>query len=308
MNNVNATWVAVDWGTTNIRIWAIDSSDNVIAYSESDEGMKDLQQNEFEPVLLNLIGNWLDGDRVTPVIACGMVGARQGWLETPYQKAPCVPINIKKLTVVSTTDARIQVNVIPGIKQHYPADIMRGEETQIAGFLKVNPEFDGIVCLPGTHIKWAKVSKYKVEKFTTFMTGELFDVISVNTLLSHSIGDNGWHQSSFEKGIMNGFKNPSLIAAETFSLRAESILNGVDSKNTRSKLSGLLIGIELHATKNYWQGNKVIIIGSEVLIKHYSKALQLVGGESDSFNAEVATLAGLRYAYNELHTNYKTND
>jgi len=59
MNNVNATWVAVDWGTTNIRIWAIDSSDNVIAYSESDEGMKDLQQNEFEPVLLNLIGNWL---------------------------------------------------------------------------------------------------------------------------------------------------------------------------------------------------------------------------------------------------------
>ena len=161
MKEVKATWIAVDWGTTHMRAWAIDMSGDVLAYSESDEGMKDLQQNEFEPVLLRLIENWIDNEKVTPVIVCGMVGARQGWVETPYQKTPCVPININQLTIASTKDSRIQVNLVPGVMQHKPADIMRGEETQIAGFLKSKPDFDGIVCLPGTHVKWVKIIKGK---------------------------------------------------------------------------------------------------------------------------------------------------
>ena len=51
---------------------------------------------------------------------------------------------------------------------------MRGEETQIAGFLALNPGWDGVICLPGTHSKWAHVSAGEVVSFQTFLTGESF--------------------------------------------------------------------------------------------------------------------------------------
>ena len=81
MRDIKAKWIAADWGTTHMRAWAIDKKGEVLAYSESNEGMKDLQQNEFEPVLLRLIENWLDNKKITPIMACGMVGARQGWVD-----------------------------------------------------------------------------------------------------------------------------------------------------------------------------------------------------------------------------------
>ena len=54
---------------------------------------------------------------------------------------------------------------------------MRGEETQIAGFLSEFPGFDGVVCLPGTHTKWVHLSAGEIVSFRTFMTGELFGLL-----------------------------------------------------------------------------------------------------------------------------------
>jgi len=302
MRDIKAKWIAADWGTTHMRAWAIDEKGEVLAYSESNEGMKDLQQNEFEPVLLRLIENWLDNKKITPVMACGMVGARQGWVETPYLKTPCVPIDKIQITVASTKDSRIQVNLVPGVMQHKPADIMRGEETQIAGFIKENPSFDGIVCLPGTHTKWVNVRAGQIENFRTFMTGELFGVISNNTLIKHSIDSEGWDQVSFDNGVIKGFDSPGLIASDLFSLRSESIVNDLDSNSARATLSGLLLGVELNGAKNYWKDKKVILIGSELLTNNYQKGLKILGGKSLSFSLEAATLSGLTSAYMELHS------
>ena len=302
MRDIKAKWIAADWGTTHMRAWAIDEKGEVLAYSESNEGMKDLQQNEFEPVLLRLIESWLDSEKVTSVMACGMVGARQGWVETPYLKTPCVPIDKIQLTVASTKDSRIQVNLVPGVMQHKPADIMRGEETQIAGFIKENPSFDGIVCLPGTHTKWVNVRAGQIENFRTFMTGELFGVISNNTLIKHSIESEGWDQVSFDNGVIKGFDNPGLIASDLFSLRSESIVNDLDSNSARATLSGLLLGVELNGAISYWKDKNVILIGSELLTNNYQNGLKILGGKSLPFSLEAATLSGLTSAYMELHS------
>jgi 2-dehydro-3-deoxygalactonokinase len=302
MKELKAKWIAADWGTTHMRAWAINEQGEVLAYSESNEGMKDLQQNEFEPVLLRLIETWLDNKKITPVMACGMVGARQGWVETPYLKTPCVPIDKTQLTVTSTRDSRIQVNLVPGVMQHKPADIMRGEETQIAGFIKENPSFDGVVCLPGTHTKWVNVRAGQIENFRTFMTGELFGVISNNTLIKHSIESERWDQISFDNGVIKGFDNPGLIASDLFSLRSESIVNDLDSSSARATLSGLLLGVELNGATSYWKDKNVILIGSELLTNNYQKGLKILGGESHPFSLETATLSGLTSAYMELHS------
>ena len=303
MIEIKAKWIAADWGTTHIRAWAIGEEDNVLAFRESNEGMKNLQQNQFEPVLLKLIESWLDDTKVTTVIACGMVGSKQGWVETPYLKTPCVPIDNQQLAIATTKDNRIKVNFVPGVMQNNLADIMRGEETQIAGFINKNPDFNGVVCLPGTHTKWVNVKEGQITSFKTFMTGELFGVISNHTLIRHSISIKGWNQAGFEAGIHEGFNNPGSIASDLFSLRAESIVNDLDRDQARSTLSGLLLGVELNGAQTFWENSNVIIIGSQLLSNNYLQGLKILGGQSQLFSLETATLSGLSFAYRELNSN-----
>ena len=149
-------WIAIDWGTTNLRAWAMGAG-GVLAEASSDEGMGRLTRDGFEPALLRLIGPWLSGPAM-PVLACGMVGSRQGWVEAPYRAVPCPPLARGALVAVPTEDPRIAVQIAPGLKQAKPADVMRGEETQIAGALMLYPGFDGAICLPGTHSKWTQIS------------------------------------------------------------------------------------------------------------------------------------------------------
>ena len=121
-----------------------------------------LDRAGFEPALLELVGDWLPRDRQTPVIACGMVGARQGWVEVPYRQAPCKPVFFDTFGRPETSDPRLTVMILAGIKQIEPApDVMRGEETQIAGFLLDDPRFEGVLCLPGTHTKWVRIRPAK---------------------------------------------------------------------------------------------------------------------------------------------------
>jgi len=74
------------------------------------------------------------------------------------------------------------MHILPGLKQDKNPDVMRGEETQIAGFLAGNPDFDGVLCLPGTHTKWVHISAKEIVSFQTVMTGELFALLSQNSV------------------------------------------------------------------------------------------------------------------------------
>ncbi|MEO8531980.1 MAG: 2-dehydro-3-deoxygalactonokinase, partial [Deltaproteobacteria bacterium] len=147
-------WIAVDWGTSSLRCWAMSADGQILAEASSDQGMGVLKPDAFEGALLALVGDWLD--RAVPVIACGMVGARQGWVEAAYRTVPATPIGLP-MTRPKVNDLRLSVYIVPGLSQAKPADVMRGEETQIAGFLALNKDFDGVIALPGTHTKWARV-------------------------------------------------------------------------------------------------------------------------------------------------------
>ena len=158
-------WIAVDWGTSHLRAWAMSDGGQVLGDASSDRGMNSLAPHEFEPALLDSIAPWID--RETHVVACGMVGSRQGWVEAPYHAVPCAP-QPGGFAAPNVQDPRLRVHVIPGLKQERPADVMRGEETQIAGYLRQYPDFDGVICLPGTHGKWARISAGEIVSFRTF--------------------------------------------------------------------------------------------------------------------------------------------
>ena len=287
-------WIAVDWGTSNLRAWAM-GPEGVLASAGSEEGMGKLAKAEFEPALLRLISPWLIAE-ATPVIACGMVGARQGWMEAPYRSVPCAPVAPGELMAVPTTDPRIRMMIAPGLSQARPADVMRGEETQIAGALALLPGFDGVFCLPGTHSKWVHVSAGEVVSFQTFMTGEMFALLSQQSVLRHGMGGEGNDEAAFSQGLAEAMERPEKISARLFTLRAEGLLNGLSPVAARSRLSGLMIGLELAAAKPYWLGQRIALIGAEALSTRYASALTAQGAVSESLDATACTLAGLAAA------------
>jgi 2-dehydro-3-deoxygalactonokinase len=288
---VTPDWIAVDWGTSNLRAWAMSGDGKVLAEGTSDDGMGKLARDAFEPALLRLIGPWL-GAR-PPVVACGMVGSRQGWCEAPYRAVPCTPLDMAAQVKAPVTDARLNVSIAPGLKQTAPADVMRGEETQIAGALRLMPGYDGVLCLPGTHSKWVHVSAGEVVSFQTFMTGEMFALMSEASVLRHGMQGGGWDDAAFDAAVTDALSRPERLGARLFSLRAEGLVAGLTPQAARARLSGLLIGTELAAAKPYWLGQRVTLIGAEKLSAAYSRALGLQGVDAGRLPVTDCTLAGL---------------
>lgn len=272
----------------------------VLEAADSEAGMAKLSPDTFEPALLNLISNWLTTEKTTPVLSCGMVGSRQGWVEAPYQTVPCKPIAESRLVRANTIDERIDFFVVPGVKQDAPADVMRGEETQIAGLIASDPEFDGVACLPGTHTKWARISAGEVVHFSTYMTGELFSLMSTQSVLRHSIAQDGWEAVAFEEAINDAITKPSAIASRLFLLRSEALLADLSPETARSRLSGYLIGLELGSSRQYWLGQKVVIIGEDKISDAYHKAISTQGWAPEKYDAQLMTLAGISSAYLQI--------
>lgn len=293
---VRPDWIAADWGTTHLRVWAMSASGTILAGATSGQGMGTLAPDQFEDALLALIGDWITGPLT--VMACGMVGARQGWVEAPYCAVPC-PAMSQGFTKAPVKSPQLSVYIIPGVSQASPPDVMRGEETQIAGFLGLNPKWDGVICLPGTHTKWVHVSADEIVSFQTIMTGDLFAAISGHTVLKHSIGQ-GWDQAGFAQGLDDAISRPEKLAGRLFALRAEGLLTGLTADTARARLSGLLIGAELAATKPYWLGQQVAVIGNGTLARIYVDALATQGVPATQAGGERITLAGLTAAYRRI--------
>ena len=290
-------WIALDWGTSNLRAWAMSADGDVLAEASSDRGMGKLGREDFEPALLDLVGGWMDAE--TTLVACGMVGSRQGWVEAPYRRVPCTPL-AETLVTAPAQDPRLKVHVIPGLRQDSPADVMRGEETQIAGFLAQTPNWDGVICLPGSHSKWAHLSAGEVVSFQTYMTGELYAALSQHTVLRHSIPAEGWDEAAFAEAVDTAISRPERIAQRLFGLRAEGLLSGLAPQTARARLSGLLIGLELAGAKPYWLGQNVAILGEGTLASAYAAALATLGVPATRIAADPATRAGLVAAWRNL--------
>lgn len=294
-------WIGIDWGTTNLRVFALSDSGDLIDEKQSDQGMNSLKPEDFEKILINLIEPWLNSNRVVKVYACGMVGARQGWREANYRSIPCRPISSIGLTDVTTSDPRIEVKILPGISQSSPADVMRGEETQIAGVLSKDPQFSGIICLPGTHSKWVSMKDGEVIRFSTFMTGELFSLISSKSVLRHSVAENGEDKEAFIETAFRSAQDPNLTVKSMFSLRAKSLLENQKPNVARARLSGMIIGQEIGVAKDFWKGQPVTIIGALPISKLYAEVLGKFGVSVRLIDAKTATLSGLMNIADELN-------
>jgi len=292
-------WVAVDWGTSNLRAWGIDSSGEISFSRSSPDGMSRLSREQYPSVLTGLLS---DVHEPLDVLICGMAGARQGWLEAPYLDAPANLGTLSKGAVAPDLPGdQFAVSILPGVCQRQigAEDVMRGEETQLLGLAALIPGFSGLAIMPGTHSKWAILEGTTLQRFSSAMTGELFELLRVHSVLRHSLGgelEGEERDIGFDAGLALGLDKPERLTATLFKVRAGALLSGRSPAWCAGFLSGLLIGAEIGGQRDWIGSAEIPLIGSVGLCSLYQGALAKLGAKSRIVDATDATLAGLKAA------------
>lgn len=241
-------FAAADWGTSSFRLWLMDPAGTVLAERRSGEGMTSAAGIGFPQVLASHL-QAVSAPADLPVIICGMAGARQGWMEAGYVDVPSPLRSLPEGAVRIPGETR-DIRILPGLAQRRPdmPDVMRGEETQLLGALDPQAEDEQIVCMPGTHSKWVNALRGTVTGFSTYMTGELFDVISRHSVLSHSLAGaepfEGGRQA-FSEAVQAAFRAPQRATSLLFAVRSGMLLHDLSPTDAAARLSGTLIGLEI---------------------------------------------------------------
>ncbi|MGV3548215.1 2-dehydro-3-deoxygalactonokinase [Rhizobium sp.] len=295
-----AHYVAVDWGTTSFRLWLIDDQGAVVGESRSREGMTTARETGFIAVLdkhLAAVGAPADA----PVIMCGMVGAKQGWVEAGYIDVPAKLSDISGKAVGVPGVSR-DIRILPGLAQRDTdsADVIRGEETQLLGCVESIDDGERLIAMPGTHSKWVRLARDAVVGFSTFMTGELFDVIAKQSILQHAVKDSagfdGAHPA-FLSALDATYRAPELATNRLFSIRARGLLFSLAPTDAEATLSGMMIGLELAgALKQAPRDTPVTLVASGKLGGLYEAAFQRLGLKSTTVDADDAVRRGLSQA------------
>ena len=80
--------IAVDWGSTNRRAWALGPDGRALAERADSAGLLAVQDRQFARSLESFLGDWISAGATIPVVIVGMAGSRMGWAEVPYVAAP----------------------------------------------------------------------------------------------------------------------------------------------------------------------------------------------------------------------------
>ncbi|MBY8936385.1 2-dehydro-3-deoxygalactonokinase [Pseudomonas fluorescens] len=312
-----AQLIALDWGTTSLRAYKLAAGGVVLEQRALSSGIMQLPKTPrvingrecadgFELAFDEACGDWLDAQPNLPVIACGMVGSAQGWREAAYCETPANVANLGNSlqTVVSLRGTR--VHIVPGVIQRSRLpNVMRGEETQVLGVLQNLPVEAGgdlLIGLPGSHSKWVDVVDGCITHFDTFMTGEVFAVLSEHSILGRTLKQGATFDAlAFDRGVQvaQSADGELGVLSTLFSARTLGLTGELSPTAQADYLSGLMIGHELAALaivqrrrRNTPNLPSIILIGNAQLCARYSRALDACGFANVTL-AEQATERGL---------------
>jgi 2-dehydro-3-deoxygalactonokinase len=295
--------LAVDWGTTNLRAWTVDADGAPLAHREFPLGVSRLQPGEAATRFREDVRPALSAQAL-PALITGMAGSNIGWLEVPYVDCPADAAALAaRVQAVEGEDP--PVGIVPGLRSRTAAglDVMRGEETQLIGWLAQDPaRLKGIhlLCHPGTHAKWAVVQDGRIERFVTAMTGELFAVLTQHSVLKGADGQADG--PAFDEGV-RAAGDGTALQARLFSARARVVGGGgLKPEDVRAYISGLLIGADVASTPallGLAADMPVALVGDSTLCAQYARAMAHTGRPVTVHDGEAAVLAGLHALFKE---------
>ncbi|QLK62030.1 2-dehydro-3-deoxygalactonokinase [Enterobacteriaceae bacterium Kacie_13] len=271
-------WIAIDWGTSNFRAFLMNENQCVDEISAAC-GLLNVPDRQFAAALQPLIQLWLDQFPQLPLLMAGMVGSQQGWQEVPYVAIPAGCQQLAQHVAEVKTPWGSLCQIIAGVRGDNAfglPDVMRGEEVQLVGLTARHPQLFAQgrhwVILPGTHSKHAEMHHGQIQRFSTFMTGEMYAVMLNHSLLGRDLPEATDDISAFSLGVTNSHNAPHLSNA-LFSARTLRLDGTLTPPQIASYLSGLLIGAELRALTQ----RQAWIVGSPALTARYIRAASLLG-------------------------------
>jgi 2-dehydro-3-deoxygalactonokinase len=287
--------LACDWGTTHLRAWVLDEAGGVVRRKKFPLGVSKLAAGEAAERFRNEVRPALDAVRL-PAVLCGMIGSTLGWTVAPYVPCPADLGRIASRMVQVERDPPAWI--VPGLvgrRADEAPDVMRGEETQVLGWIESdarNARGKHIICHPGTHSKWISVENGSVTRFVTAMTGELFDLLRKHSVLEAETLSDDLH--SFDDGVAAA-GDGNALAARIFTTRSKAV-TGSPSTSASSYLSGLLIAAEIASIDSVFpfdRSRPVTLLGDRQLCRWYERVLARTSLEFSFSDGETAVLAGL---------------
>lgn len=292
---MDAKLIVVDWGTTSFRAWLVDAKGDVLDEIPSGTGMRDMPRDAFPGYCGEQLARWRSDANPIPVYMAGMVGAPQGWQTAPQ---PILPVTLADLAgQVVAAEGLPNAWIVPGARVQKSAaeiDVMRGEEVQIFGALALLGRTGGLLCLPGTHSKWAKVSEGTLTHFTSSMTGEVYEALLGHTILAKTADRAApFEEAAFRLGLAKA-QEPGGLLHLAFSARCRTLYGDLTPELTPSYLSGLLIGSEVRAMRElHPDARDLVVVASDALRGPYGIALAAAGFAATVVGAKAASLAGI---------------
>lgn len=274
MDHVTTIWIAAEIKADRTCLYAVEPSGQlarkttITATKEADwiAAIKDFAGTEH--MALVTCGMAIDGFRSLPA--------------TPMSET-LTPTSFGPLTRIG----------IRGLSQSNPAAITDGAETRIAGFLSLNPDFDGVLCLPDDETTWAHISAGEVVSMQTFATHQLATALcdpAQSALPDPST-------SEFDDALSDALSKPERLASKLASARAEARLQDQGESNVQAQTWGALLGAELSATRPYWLGQQVAVIAEPKLARLYSAALGKQGLPPIFADGDAMLLKGFALAW-----------
>ncbi len=286
-SDVTPAYIAIDWGTTNRRIYVLTADGTVLDTVRDDRGVLAMAPGHYP--------NEIAAIRVRfgalPIIAAGMVGSTRGWREAAYVPAPA---DLPTLAGAATRVPELDVTIVPGVSllTDTRADVMRGEEVQVLGAVAAGlAPADALFAQPGTHNKWVRVTGGRITDFATTMTGELFALVKGHGILAGMLDGPVADGPAFRDGLSRGTGACDLTAA-LFGVRASVLLGRIAADDAASYASGLLIGSDIGAVPDM-AGQTVHLLSSGLLADLYTIGIEARSGTVVALDSHAGFLAGL---------------
>lgn len=271
--------IIVDWGSTNLRAKLIIGG-RVEEHRATGMGIKNVRQGGFEEALVELCGDWKGRYPGFDILMSGMVGSREGWVEAPYCRTPAgvgdLAASVMRLETVTMGDAYL----VPGVRHDFQdgsTDVMRGEETEVFGVLEKRAVGSLTVCAPGTHSKWVNCQEGRIIDFRTWFTGEAFEKLTQDSLLSGS-GAGGSRQID-DDALVRGLalsNGAGGLLHHLFLGRTEMLTGRVAAGHLPGLVSGLLLGHEIREASRFAMG-PIQLIGNNQAAGVYGRAFEWLG-------------------------------
>ncbi|MDU8928038.1 2-dehydro-3-deoxygalactonokinase [Alisedimentitalea sp. MJ-SS2] len=126
----------------------------------------------------------------------------------------------------------------------------------VAGFAKANPKWDGVVVIPSDPSHWVHLSAGEVVSFQSFLTVRLASALGAEGAVPEmeQLGD-------------------TMVRPEKLAMH----LRAAELGGNRDEILGALLGAEMAATKVFWLGQQVVVLGEGVWADSYVEALTKQG-------------------------------